>query len=195
MTITRIRLFVVVLGALCLAHPQGTVLALLPTFRSRPVIKVASPTRMISSNVVSRQRSVSTWQHQSTKSDNSAEQSSNKKTNAWRQALAMIFSQRAAAHTFGTTPSPSERRAMQIYTLLRVTIPSVLAGVASTLLFPALSMGLATMMNDAGVFTVLSTDSSQFVQNFLTVAGLLFSILVGQTYCMLKLLLLNERHR
>ena len=84
---------------------------------------------------------------------------------------------------------------MQIYTLLRVTIPSVLAGVASTLLFPALSMGLATMMNDAGVFTVLSTDSSQFVQNFLTVAGLLFSILVGQTYCMLKLLLFNERHR
>ena len=37
-------------------------------------------------------------------------------------------------------------------------------------------------MNDAGVFAVLSQDSSQFVQNFLTVAGLLFSILVGQTY-------------
>ena len=72
---------------------------------------------------------------------------------------------------------------MQLYTLLRVSIPSVLAGVAATLLFPGLSMGLATLMNDAGVFTVLSTDSSQFVQNFLTVAGLLFSILVGQTYC------------
>jgi len=37
-------------------------------------------------------------------------------------------------------------------------------------------------MNDAGVFAVLSQDSSQFVQNFLTVAGLLFSILVGQTF-------------
>ena len=42
--------------------------------------------------------------------------------------------------------------------------------------------GLATLMNDAGVFAVLSQDSSQFVQNFLTVSGLLFSILVGQTY-------------
>jgi len=37
-------------------------------------------------------------------------------------------------------------------------------------------------MNDAGVFQVLSQDSSQFVQNFLSVAGLLFSILAGQTY-------------
>jgi len=66
--------------------------------------------------------------------------------------------------------------------LLRVGIPSILAGIVSTLLFPMLSIGLATMMNDAGVFAVLSQDSSQFVQNFLTVSGLLFSILVGQTY-------------
>ncbi|KAI2505238.1 hypothetical protein MHU86_9234 [Fragilaria crotonensis] len=43
-------------------------------------------------------------------------------------------------------------------------------------------MLLASSMNSAGVFQVLSQDSSQFVQNFLTVAGLLFSILVGQTY-------------
>eukprot|EP00555_Chaetoceros_dichaeta_P007151 CAMPEP_0198261062 /NCGR_PEP_ID=MMETSP1447-20131203/9859_1 /TAXON_ID=420782 /ORGANISM="Chaetoceros dichaeta, Strain CCMP1751" /LENGTH=323 /DNA_ID=CAMNT_0043948863 /DNA_START=460 /DNA_END=1431 /DNA_ORIENTATION=+ len=40
-------------------------------------------------------------------------------------------------------------------------------------------------MNDAGVFAVLSQDSSQFVQNFLTVSGLLFSILIGQTYAFL----------
>jgi len=71
---------------------------------------------------------------------------------------------------------------VQLITLLRVGIPSILAGIVSTLLFPMLSIGLATMMNDAGVFAVLSQDSSQFVQNFLTVSGLLFSILVGQTY-------------
>jgi hypothetical protein len=41
---------------------------------------------------------------------------------------------------------------------------------------------LATLMSDTGVFTVLSQDSSQFVQNFLSVSSLLFSILVGQTY-------------
>lgn len=111
----------------------------------------------------------------------SAKDNSGTESKSWRQALALVFSQRAAARTF--SGDPSERRSMQLYTLLRVSIPSVLAGVAATLLFPGLSMGLATLMNDAGVFTVLSTDSSQFVQNFLTVAGLLFSILVGQTYC------------
>ncbi|KAI2489866.1 hypothetical protein MHU86_24721 [Fragilaria crotonensis] len=47
---------------------------------------------------------------------------------------------------------------------------------------PGIAMLLASSMNSAGVFQVLSQDSSQFVQNFLTVAGLLFSILVGQTY-------------
>jgi hypothetical protein len=65
--------------------------------------------------------------------------------------------------------------------LIRVGIPSVFAGLVATYLFPAFALGLATIMNDAGVFAVLSQDSSQFVQNFLTVSGLLFSILVGQT--------------
>jgi hypothetical protein len=71
---------------------------------------------------------------------------------------------------------------MQLITLLRVGLPSVLAGLIGTLAFPGLALFLASIMNDAGVFAVLSQDSSQFVQNFLTVSGLLFSILVGQTY-------------
>lgn len=75
----------------------------------------------------------------------------------------------------------SDRRKVQVKTLLRVIIPSVLSGLVAYLTFPAMALGLATTFNDAGVFTVLSTDSSQFVQNFLTVSGLLFSILVGQT--------------
>jgi len=45
-----------------------------------------------------------------------------------------------------------------------------------------MSLWLCSFFTETGVFTVLSQDSSQFVQNFLTVAGLLFSILVGQTY-------------
>jgi len=65
--------------------------------------------------------------------------------------------------------------------LFRVGIPSVIGGIFATLVFPGLAMFLASVMNDAGVFAVLSQDSSQFVQNFLTVSGLLFSILVGQT--------------
>ena len=71
---------------------------------------------------------------------------------------------------------------VQLVTLLRVGIPSLISAILATYLFPFLAVTLATIMNDAGVFAVLSQDSSQFVQNFLTVAGLLFSILVGQTY-------------
>lgn len=86
-----------------------------------------------------------------------------------------------------TSPSPAEvrcardRRRVSFVTLLRVVVPSLVAGVLAYLVFPALALALASSFRDPGVFTVLSQDSSQFVQNFLTVAGLLFSILVGQT--------------
>jgi hypothetical protein len=70
---------------------------------------------------------------------------------------------------------------MQSKTLLRVFLPSLAAGALATALFPGLALFLASYMND-GVFTILSQDSSQFVQNFLNVSSLLFSILVGQTY-------------
>jgi hypothetical protein len=79
-------------------------------------------------------------------------------------------------------PDQHVKRMLQLKTLARISIPSIVAGVVATVAFPFLALTLATLMNDAGVFAVLSQDSSQFVQNFLTVAGLLFSILVGQTY-------------
>jgi hypothetical protein len=70
----------------------------------------------------------------------------------------------------------------QASTLSRIVVPAVFAAAAAFLVFPPLAIFLATLVNNAGVFAVLSQDSSQFVQNFLTVGGLLFSILVGQTY-------------
>ena len=78
--------------------------------------------------------------------------------------------------------SENDNKFLQMVTLLRISIPSFLAGMLATFAFPFLALSLATVMNDAGVFAVLSQDSSQFVQNFLTVSGLLFSILVGQTF-------------
>ncbi len=83
----------------------------------------------------------------------------------------------------GTTKS--ERFRFQLITLFRVGIPSIIAGIGAFFIFPALALFLASIVNDAGVFAVLSQDSSQFVQNFLTVSGLLFSILIGQTYAFL----------
>jgi len=99
------------------------------------------------------------------------------------ERIATVLSQRYNAQTASPAEIRSERdrRRVSLLTLLRVGIPSILAGAAAYLLFPALALSLATAFNDPGVFAVLSQDSSQFVQNFLTVAGLLFSILVGQT--------------
>jgi hypothetical protein len=79
-------------------------------------------------------------------------------------------------------PVAHSKLGMSLLTLIRVIVPSVLAGIVAYLMFPVLALWLCSVFNDAGVFAVLSQDSSQFVQNFLTVAGLLFSILVGQTY-------------
>jgi len=66
-------------------------------------------------------------------------------------------------------------------TLLRVVLPSLVAGVGAALIFPAISLFLKTFL-DAGELSILGNDSSQFVQNFVTVNGLLFSILAGNTY-------------
>ena len=66
-----------------------------------------------------------------------------------------------------------EKFKVQLITLLRVGVPSIVAGIAAFFAFPGLALFLASIMNDAGVFAVLSQDSSQFVQNFLTVSGLL----------------------
>lgn len=69
-----------------------------------------------------------------------------------------------------------------VLTALRVIVPSILAGVLAFYAFPVLSLWLCSLFQDQGVYAVLSQDSSQFVQNFLSVSSLLFSILVGQTY-------------
>jgi hypothetical protein len=73
------------------------------------------------------------------------------------------------------------RRKREVRTLLRVGLPSILAGLFAYFVFPFAAITLASSVNSAGALTVLSTDSSQFVQNFLSVSSLLFSILVGQT--------------
>ncbi|GMH81276.1 hypothetical protein TrST_g11797 [Triparma strigata] len=79
-------------------------------------------------------------------------------------------------------PNSCQTPLNNLKTLLRITVPSVVAAVGAFFAFPYLALSLAAAVNNAGVFAVLSQDSSQFVQNFLTVTGLLFSILVGQTY-------------
>ena len=105
---------------------------------------------------------------------------------SFRERILMTFSTGAAsalAKKYGIDFNPSSERGLNALTMLRVGIPSLLSGIVAFLAFPGLALWLCSLFNgDAGVVAVLSQDSSQFVQNFLTVAGLLFSILVGQTY-------------
>jgi len=110
--------------------------------------------------------------------------SNDSSTKFWTQ-LAATFSQTAndrANYPFNEVRTEKDRTLMNLITLFRVGVPSVIAGIIAAISFPFMSLFLASVMNDGGVFAVLSQDSSQFVQNFLTVTGLLFSILVGQSY-------------
>jgi hypothetical protein len=101
------------------------------------------------------------------------------------ETIASAFSKRAAIKMTKKYNKKPLSGTIQFLTLLRVGVPAIAAGLLGTFLFPGISMTLAGALSsygDAGVFAVLSQDSSQFVQNFLSVASLLFSILVGQTY-------------
>ncbi|KAL7475657.1 hypothetical protein ACHAW6_001569 [Cyclotella cf. meneghiniana] len=80
------------------------------------------------------------------------------------------------------SPMASQFEQLQLQTLSRILLPSLLSSLISTFLFPPLALSLSYLIADPASFAVLSVDSSQFVQNFLTVTGLTFSILVGQTY-------------
>ena len=130
-------------------------------------------------------------------SSSSKEDNKNDKKNdndhaaGWRAGVAAVFS--AISQTanvqrnFKPLKSDRERRNVQLRTLLRVSIPSILSGLMATAVFPAAALYLAsgpvvgTGASAAGSLAVLANDSGQFVQNFQTVASLLFSILVGQT--------------
>jgi len=78
---------------------------------------------------------------------------------------------------------PAElREYVQAVTLLRVGVPSILAGGFAGFCYPAVSLFVAAIINDSAAFEVIANDYSQYIQNILTTCGLTFSILVGQTY-------------
>jgi len=75
-----------------------------------------------------------------------------------------------------------EKLRRQLVTILRVGLPSAASGLTAFLFFPIISLGLADLFNNEEVLFVLSTDSSQFIQDMQVVVGFLFSLLIGQTY-------------
>jgi hypothetical protein len=71
---------------------------------------------------------------------------------------------------------------VQYISILRVGIPALAYATVAKLVYPSVAMAIATTINDSGVFAVVAQDASQYIQNILTTSGLVFSILVGQTY-------------
>ena len=71
---------------------------------------------------------------------------------------------------------------VQLVSIFRVTIPAVGLATLSKLVYPSIALWIASLINDSGVFAVVSQDASQYIQNVLTTSGLVFSLLTGQTY-------------
>ena len=166
-----------------MTKPNTVILSALLTLTTLPNINHAFlfPSRVISRPKLQSFTSTTSLLQLKQTTTNNAKKSS---LSIWEH-LATTISQTAAARAaapYAEINSDADKIKVQLITMLRVGIPSILAAITATLTFPALALGLASLLNDAGVFAVLSQDSSQFVQNFLTVSGLLFSILVGQTY-------------
>lgn len=89
---------------------------------------------------------------------------------------------RDAAQKLATITPAQLNDYVQYISFLRVGIPALLYASVAKALYPTVAMGIAVQINDSGVFAVVSQDSSQFIQNVLTTAGLVFSLLVGQTH-------------
>ena len=74
---------------------------------------------------------------------------------------------------------------LNIGTLLRVALPSLLAAVLGYAYFDNISLFLYNNWLSAGEIQFLSSDEVQFIPSFLQVLGLLFSILAGNAYSVL----------
>lgn len=71
---------------------------------------------------------------------------------------------------------------VQLISAFRILVPASGYATVAFWTYPTISLGLAHLINDSGVFAVVSQDSSQFIQNILTTSGLVFSLLTGQTW-------------
>jgi len=76
------------------------------------------------------------------------------------------------------------RTKQALSSLKRVALPTIIATVLGFLYFDNLSLYIRSTL-DIGTIRLLMEDEAQFIQNFLTVIGLLFSILAGNAYAAL----------
>ena len=83
----------------------------------------------------------------------------------------------------GSTPTQDQLKDfVQYISLLRVGVPALALALSAHIAYPFVALTLANLIDDSGVFAVVAMDASQYIQNILTTSGLVFSLLVGQTY-------------
>ena len=66
-------------------------------------------------------------------------------------------------------------------TLARVALPTLLSTLLAYVYFDNLSLLIRSTLED-GTIRLVARDEAQFIQNFLTSMGLLFTILAGTAY-------------
>jgi len=66
--------------------------------------------------------------------------------------------------------------------LVRIILPTAVAFILSTVLYPYLSLLIKGVL-DAGELSIIGNDSSQFIQNFVTVRNLILLFLQNKILC------------
>ncbi|GKY92751.1 hypothetical protein MPSEU_000245100 [Mayamaea pseudoterrestris] len=114
-------------------------------------------------------------------SDPNTRLSVSKKESIWEK-IGEIF----VKINYDASGNPSDaaafQRYVQVVSTLRVGFPSLACATVAKMIYPSLSMAVASQIHDQGVFDVVANDYSQYIQNVLTTSGLVFSLLIGQTY-------------
>ncbi|KAG7359276.1 hypothetical protein IV203_015865 [Nitzschia inconspicua] len=102
------------------------------------------------------------------------------------ERIAKVFFDESATDRVIAADDSDDLRRTNAYTstvsLLRVGLPSLFLAASAKISYTPVAIQLANTINDSGVFAVVAQDASQYIQNILTTSGLMFSILVGQTY-------------
>jgi hypothetical protein len=144
------------------------------TRSSTPFHGLNAPSPRQHAAAVSQRLHPLSWRLSADASDASVQPKSAFSNNIW---------EKMAQKLVNVEKDPSKLEAFaQTVTVLRVGVPSLAAATVANLVYTPAAMALATYLDDSGVFAVVSQDSSQYIQNILTTSGLVFSILVGQTY-------------
>jgi len=94
---------------------------------------------------------------------------------------------RAFSTPRGAMPDPDWSEEVLQITLVRVILPTIIAFVGGILIYVPSCEALQDLLDIGNtrrgpILSLLGMDQSQFMQNFLTVNGLLFTILCGNTY-------------